>query len=450
MAISQQDREILRELGRQVAEIAALPAQQETISLWKSLNGLRPRRPMVRIDQICWHEMDVDDELKPRSEDKFCRALEGGLRRTLYLWRHLPVDMVVQPFLEMGRAIRNSGFGISVDEERRVSDPANSVVSHRYHDLLKTDEDLAKIRTPQVSEDKEATARTRERVGEIFAGVLGARMCGTTLFFSPWDAIVQWRGAEAMLMDLAERPEFMHRIMGRTTEAYLSMLDQLEAQGLLEPAQSTIHCTGAHSDELPAAGFDPNRPRARDAWTAGMAQIFSSVSVAMHKEFELDYAVKWYERFGLVYYGCCEPLDGKIDIIRAIPHVRKISMSPWVNLALGAERIGRDFVFSRKPNPAFLAGDDWDIQLVERDLRETARECRKHGCPLEFILKDISTVRYQPRRLWEWAEAAMRVAKESPARAGTRERGPTAKSGRGGCINGIAWWGGRPCPPTQG
>jgi len=45
----------------------------------------------------------------------------------------------------------------------------------------------------------------------------------------------------------------------------------------------------------------------------------------------IDYAVQWYEKFGLVYYGCCEPLDGKIDIVREIPNLRKISMSPWVD-----------------------------------------------------------------------------------------------------------------------
>ena len=57
------DATVLRELGKQVAEIAALPVQQETIGLWKALNGLKPARPMVAIDQIPWHEMDVDGEL---------------------------------------------------------------------------------------------------------------------------------------------------------------------------------------------------------------------------------------------------------------------------------------------------------------------------------------------------------------------------------------------------
>ena len=173
--------------------------------------------------------------------------------------------------------------------------------------------------------------------------------------------------------------------------------------------QRLIHCTGAYTDELPAPGFDPARPRAKDLWTYGMAQIFSTVSPAMHKEFWLDYAVKWFSRFGLGYYGCCEPLDQKIALIKNVPNIRKISMSPWVEVEKGAERIGRDFVFSRKPNPAFLASDTWDPARVERDLGETLEACTRHGCPVEFIQKDISTVCYQPQRLWEWADIAMRI-----------------------------------------
>jgi hypothetical protein len=86
-------------------------------------------------------------------------------------------------------------------------------------------------------------------------------------------------------------------------------------------------------------------------------------------------------------------------------------MSPWVDLEKGAERIGRDFVFSRKPTPAFLAWDTWKPEEVEADLRETKEMCDRYGCPLEFILKDISTVHYEPQRLWEWSDIAMRVAK---------------------------------------
>ena len=161
--------------------------------------------------------------------------------------------------------------------------------------------------------------------------------------------------------------------------------------------------------ELPAAGFDADKPRTRDLWTCGMAQIFSSVSPAMHKEFWLDYAVPWFERFGLGYYGCCEPLHHKVELIRAVPNVRKISMSPFADIEAGAEAIGGDYVFSRKPNPALLAVDTWDVEAVEHELRGTLEACERHGCPLELILKDISTVRYEPQRLWEWSEIASQL-----------------------------------------
>ena len=52
MPISPKDRSLVRSLAAEVAQIAALPVQRETIDLWKALNGLKPVRPMVSIDQI--------------------------------------------------------------------------------------------------------------------------------------------------------------------------------------------------------------------------------------------------------------------------------------------------------------------------------------------------------------------------------------------------------------
>jgi hypothetical protein len=411
MAVSKKDSDILRKLAGQVAEIAALPVQQETIALWQALNGLEPVRPMVMIDQIPWHEMNVDGELLLQAESDFCRSVETDLRRTLYLWKHMPADMVVEPVVRIPKVIRGADFGIDRIEEIAVTDADSDIVSHLYADQLETEQDLEKIRMPNVVLDVAATARAEEAAHQIFDGILGVRMQGLFPMFAPWDKIVEWRSPEKMLLDLADRPEFMHQIMSRLTVAYLSLLDQLEAQGLLGGDQPTIHCTGAFSTELPAPEYDPLSPRAKDLWTCGMAQIFSSVSPAMHQEFELAYAREWYERFGLVYYGCCEPLHKKINIISEIPQVRKISMSPWVDQEEAAEQISSDFVFSRKPNPAFLAFDAWSPQAVAQDLQDTINVCHRHGCPLELILKDISTVRYQPQRLWEWADIAMRLVR---------------------------------------
>ena len=117
MSVNKRDRQILRELGSQVAEIAAMPAQQETIAAWKALNGLKPVRPMFMIDQMPWHEMDVNGELERQTQDPFRRAIETELRQTLYRWRHLRTDMVVPSVVEVAKVIRGGDFGIDVIEE---------------------------------------------------------------------------------------------------------------------------------------------------------------------------------------------------------------------------------------------------------------------------------------------------------------------------------------------
>ncbi|MEE3040630.1 MAG: hypothetical protein VX948_07195 [Candidatus Latescibacterota bacterium] len=71
--------------------------------------------------------------------------------------------------------------------------------------------------------------------------------------------------------------------------------------------------------------------------------------------------------------------------------------------------------FSRKPSPALLAVDTWDADAVEQDLIQTLEACDRYGCPVELILKDISTVRYEPERLWEWARIARDLVQSAVA-----------------------------------
>jgi len=406
------DIAIVRDLAGRVAEIAALPVQETKRDLWRRLNGRRPQRPMVMIDQVCWNEMAIDAELTIRCVDPECQEYERHLRRILYQWRHFPVDMVVEAFIRVPKAIHNTGFGIAVQEQTSVTDPTNSVVGHAYANQFRTEDDLEKIRTPQITHDPAETARRLEVAHGLFDGLLEVRPWGADPYLSLWDPISTWMGVENALYTLADRPDYMHRLLARMTDGYMSMLDQLEQQGLLCGPQSLIHCTGAYTDELPAPGYDPQRPRTKDMWMFGLAQMLSTVSPEMFEEFEVAYASRICGRFGLVYYGCCDPLDRKMKQVRMIPNVRKVSMSPWVDEDRGAAEIGPDFVYSRKPNPALLAGGSFDPDRVRQDLLATRDVCRRNGCPLEYILKDISTVCYQPQRLFEWARIAMEIACE--------------------------------------
>jgi hypothetical protein len=106
-------------------------------------------------------------------------------------------------------------------------------------------------------------------------------------------------------------------------------------------------------------------------WSLATAQIFSEVSLEMHEEFSLPYDKMWVEKFGLACYGCCEPLHRKIDTLRSIPNLPRISMSPWVDHELGAEAIGRDYIYSPKPTPAIFASVHWDRERAPVDPRDS-------------------------------------------------------------------------------
>ncbi len=404
------DKEIIRRLAAQVAAIAVLPVQDQKRAMWRKLNGRKAVRPMVMIDQVCWNEMNVADELTLRCQDVECRSYEDSLRKTIYQWHHFPVDRVVEAFVRVPKAVSNSRFGMTVKEEIAVSDPTNDVVGHHFTNQFETDADLDKIRMPVVTHDPVETARRLEAAHELFDGTLGVVEQGCDPgYLTVWDPISFWMNVESALYALIDRPEYMTEMVRRMVKGYMSMLDQLEEQGLLCHPQPLVHCTGAYTDDLPAPGFDPNRPRTKDLWMFSMAQMLSTVSPEMLEEFDLDLCRPLFERFGLVYYGCCEPLDRKMAQVRKIPNLRKISMSPWVDEEIGAAAIKGDYVYSRKPNPAFLAWPEFNEKAVREHLQASVNACARHGCPLELILKDVSTVKYEPQRLWRWAEIAMDV-----------------------------------------
>ncbi len=108
------------------------------------------------------------------------------------------------------------------------------------------------------------------------------------------------------------------------------------------------------------------------------------------------------------YYGCCEPLDTRIEILKGIRNLRKIGVSSWANQEICAEQIGSDYVFARKPNPANVAYRT-DPETIRKEIENTVKLCLKYSCPLEFVLKDITTVSKNPNNLITWANTVSSI-----------------------------------------
>ncbi|MBT3379400.1 MAG: hypothetical protein HN742_32850 [Lentisphaerae bacterium] len=409
--VSGTDRRTLRELGKRKAEIAALPVQDERRRLWAKLNDLDSQRPMVWLFEVPWNEMGVDDGLEPTCSHPYLRSFEVALRKELYQWDHMQGDMVVDPTILVPPAIGDTGFGLAEDVDIERTDETSSVVSRHFNIQIQDERDIDKIQMPKVTLHDDVWNANVDLLNDVFDGVIPVEKTGVKgTSIAPWDWLIRVTGVEGPLMDMVMRPDYVHRLMDRLTTAYMRRLDQYDELDILALNNERWLGGGPQfTDELPPPDCDPARIRTADMWGRTMSQIFSTVSPAMHEEFALQYECRYLERFGLTYYGCCEPLDKKVGILREhVPNLRKISMSPWIDLDVAANAMGTDYVFSLKHNPALLATEDWDADLVRRDLVGILERLR--GMHVEIIMKDISTVCYEPQRLWEWARIASEVA----------------------------------------
>ena len=402
-----QDKATLRPLAERYAELANLDVQKERIERYYKTTSLEEVRPVVLISEIPWGE--ISDDALTNTCAKELGWIETHLRRALYQWEHFQVDFVIPQTFRVGKKTRSTGIGIQVDEVQIKGDTGAYISAHEYHDVLKTAEDLEKLQLPQITYDKEATERAAETATEVLDGLMSVELGGTQLHFNIWDQIARYRGVDNLLMDLAMRPEFMHETARRFADIGEAMFRQYEELDLLDPNLMLVHCTIACARELPAEDFN-GKVRAKDVWGRCAAQIFGSVSPDMHDEFDLAYNEKLFADCGLVYYGCCEPMDRKIDILRKrFKNLRKISITPWADPMRAAEGIGNDFVMAAKPNPAFVSSQNFNPKPVEEEMVAYLEACKKHGTTCEFVLKDISTIANRPENLTRWAETVNAV-----------------------------------------
>jgi hypothetical protein len=399
------DRRILRGLAARVREIAEDPVMAERRRLWLLHNARRGERPMILAET--W---GAADELVPvaalQCADPWARGLERGFLMTIFRFERVRDDSVVPPFLDYNWHVAIGDYGVQAVRQR--GDSGGAMGSYRWDAPIKDlDRDFGRLHPRTVSADREATVRARDRLHDVLGDILPPRLRGG--FW--WTMGLTWQaidliGLEGLMLAMCDKPAGLHRLMAFLRDDHLRVAEWLEREGLLTLNNEADYVGSGgmgYTRDLPQPDHAPGAPaRLKDLWVLSESQETVGVSPAMFAEFVFPYQLPIVERFGLCYYGCCEPVHSRWDSLGRIPNLRTASVSPWCDQQVMAAALGDRVIFARKPNPALVSRGRFPEDEIRADVRRTLDVAR--GCTIEFALKDVHTLAGDPTRPGRWCD----------------------------------------------
>ncbi|MGA2068538.1 MAG: hypothetical protein ABSG86_26435 [Thermoguttaceae bacterium] len=406
LELSREDRQVLVRLAERVAEIAATPGMAQRRRLWRQLNMLQPVRPVIFCDpENGWNEIITQAQMRCRG--RLARRWEMDLRKEIFWGEEMGDDKPVEPSFAVPYTVSPDDWGMAPVYHR--TDSAGSCVWDSPIRDYRTD--LPRLHAPQFAIDWETTNGTLALARDVFGEILPVRLKGIWW----WSLGVtlpaaQLRGLQNVLCDFIDHPDELKELLAAVSAGILKKLDYLEAENLLSLNNDGTYVGSGgfgFTDELPQRDF-AGPVRSADMWGFTESQETVSVSPAMYREFIFPCEKPIMDRFGLNCYGCCEPLHHRWPAVKQHPRLRRVSCSPWADLAKMAEYLGGEYVLSLKPNPAAIASAGIDEPAVRQWLREAIRATK--GCRVEIIMKDNHTIGRRPENVVRWCQIAKQEA----------------------------------------
>jgi len=395
------DVSILRELAKRYAEIAAKPVQDERRELWRKHNSLVRTRPLLYVGWFAaWHEAP---ESRLQCQDPFYQQHERFLRQVLFQ-DTLDDDSILEPWITQRASVvtpPDGLWGLPVKHSPKTAERG----SWKFDPSIVELEDAERMVSPHHVIDEEATERNVARLHDALGDILPVAVDRSPAY-SGWNAdistlLAQLRGLEQLMLDMMDHPAWLHGVLKFMSDAILATHEEAEAAG---DWRLCNHANQAapYAQELPDPSPGPEPVPRSKLWVFFAAQEYTLISPAMHDEFLLRYQLPIMAKFGLAAYGCCEDLTRKIDMLRQVPNLRRIAVTPVADVARCAEQIGTDYVFSWRPNPSQMICCGFDPDLIRRVIRD-GMEASK-GCHVDITLKDVETVEGKPGNLREWVK----------------------------------------------
>ena len=405
---NQKDVIVLREMTKKYMDLCNQAERVKKRDLWRRHNSFKGGRPLIYVRAFAWNEMPA---AKCDSQDPLFRYHENFLRHRLF-WSTLNDDSVFEPWITVPAVYRCTGWGVGINRVFSEEDGADAGGSFKIDYAIKDLDDIEKLRMPSHEIDEVATATDVARVQDAIGDLITVNVDRAPAY-RMWTGDISTmlgylRGIEHFMMDMIDNPEWLHRLVSFMSEGILKTHNQAEAAG---DWGLSAHENQAmpYAEELIDPAPNVNGVKREQLWGYMAAQEFTSVSPAMHDEFVLQYQLPILKKFGLVAYGCCEDLTQKIDMLRQIPNLRRIAVSPFADVLKCAEQIGDAYILSYRPSPVDMVSYDFNPARIKNILERDLTICRGNNCHTDITLKDVETVGKDPDRIHKWVEVTRKV-----------------------------------------
>jgi hypothetical protein len=394
--LSAEERQRLRTLARRQAEIAALPVMALRRKMWTDLNdGVPGTRPPFVIESWTF-DRDFLPESLSQCVSPAARRIERQLLRHIRHHEILGDDHVCPDTYDMEWHVSFNEFGIEIPVQYE-KDSEGVVTGYHFDCPIKDLNDgFDRIRPTTFELDREGTLAEQRFLEELFGDLLPVVLrSGTYAQTCLTQRMMRLMSMETFFLAMYDCPDRLHGVMALLRDNAIRAARWAESEGILElnnGNQCTCGTCFNFTTLLPRQPVERGRVRLTDMWAGMDSQETVGVSPELFHEFCFPYYRDVASLFGLVYYGCCEPVHPLWEMsLSKLPNLKALSISRWNDQRFMVEALaGRKIVYSRKPNPNLLGvGAKLDEDAWAAELRETLDLTAGRDLPVEFVVRDV-------------------------------------------------------------
>lgn len=394
--ISAQDKEILREVAKMQLEHANMESNKEKIKLWYKHNSLQGDRPLIHLEMWTFAQEILPQRLKCQGE--FARQVETNLYCNFLNQQLFDDDRVTPDYYPLNYDTHFELFSIKIKKDLTTAADGSQSVGHHFVSVVEDlEDDYDKLKETDYGVDLEATEAKKRAIEEAIGDILPVKMQMDCLYSVPTQMLVHFMSMENMMFNMYDYPELFKEMMDRIANDTLAYYRMLEEKRLILPTvsfESVGQGTWSFNNELPGYEEWQKRPfTTKDVWGFMDSQETVGISPQMYEEFIFPCYKKISEQYGLLSYGCCEPVDPIWDnCISKLENLRKVSISPWCKEEVMGEKLqGSKVIYHRKPSPNFLGvNPTLDEEAVRAHIRKSLQAAR--GCKMEITQRDVYTI----------------------------------------------------------